>query len=616
MTSHPEDTPPNDAAGEQAGQAHGPAAPLPESLQRGVPDNPAATPVLSPEEVAIAEDALPDGPAGSGYEQRMADIALESGMVSSENVQRSLEKLASLRDAGLNKSLSSIFIGDGLLTVDQLDIIKLVIAREDAPKEINGFKIISRIGEGAMGNVYKARQVALDRIVALKILPDRLAADAKYVTRFLREVKAAAKLDHPNIVRSIDAGHADGKYYFAMEFIEGRSLEDIIIEKGALSEEEALVIAIQAAGGLECAWKAGLVHRDIKPDNILITADSVAKIADLGLSKDTLSSQSTRLTQDGYWVGTPFYVSPEQIRSEDVDIRSDIYSLGITLYRMVTGSHAFDGKDSISIIYKRFSEDPMPVRQLNPDVSEGLTNVINTMLQVDRDDRYPDPAVLLHDLELVAAGKAPQFASHHSSVRKRALASAYARRRTGIFAPVVVRRRVRHRVMAVLLPVLVGAVAGIFFFHPFWKRFIAGAGKSLRTASPGAYASPLDGTLNVLSIVPLPADPAVGDTVSVNVTVQNLSSTPAGMFTVALFYDRSSPPSPGNPPDDARTVASLGPGESAVITFTGISCAFSVAWNMYAIVDNGNAVPEKDETDNLIGPILIRWSPAPPPSSP
>jgi len=405
------------------------------------------------------------GRAGGVSNTRLAQLAVESGMASQTAVRVCLDALARAHDEGVTKSLGDLMVEKGVLTQGQLHTLIEVARQGSGVNLLGGFQIIEKIGEGGMGAVYKAKQINLDRIVALKILPERLAANVEFLNRFLREAKIAAKLDHPNVVRAIDAGKAAGKFYFAMEFVEGKSLEKVLEEKGVLSEEEALAVIVQAARGLECAWRNQLVHRDIKPDNILLTKDGVAKLADLGLAKAAEAPGETRLTQDGAAMGTPHYISPEQAKGADVDTRSDIYSLGVTFYRAVTGQQPFTGKDPVSIIMARFHVRPKPANEVNRAVSDEVAQVIDTMMALDRNLRYPDPAVLLHDLELVAAGRRPEFASRSKTARERAIKAAQARRPTTVFEPVVVKRRRRAELVfiaagsAAIAAMIAGSVA-------------------------------------------------------------------------------------------------------------------------------------------------------------
>jgi tetratricopeptide (TPR) repeat protein len=287
-----------------------------------------------------------------------------------------------------------------------------------------GFQLLEKLGEGGMGAVYRARQISLDRYVAIKILPERLVQNEEFVARFEREARIAARLSHPNIVGAVDAGVASGKHYFAMEYIDGQSLKQVLDERGHLSEGEALDVMIQMATALEYAYRNDMVHRDVKPENIMFTAGGTAKLADLGLAKERHQARDTTVTQPGLCMGSPHYVAPEQALGQDVDIRADIYSLGVTFYETLTGQLPHTGKDAMAIIVNRFSERPAPATDINKDLSRGVSDVIDVMMAHSRADRYPDPRVLLQDLLLLAAGGKPEFASRSEADRQRAVESA------------------------------------------------------------------------------------------------------------------------------------------------------------------------------------------------
>lgn len=280
-----------------------------------------------------------------------------------------------------------------------------------------GYEILERIGTGAMGSVYKARQLSLDRIVALKILPQSLARDREFAERFLNEARASARLNHENIVRGIDAGRAGDTFYFAMEYVDGRPLRDLIRERGRLGESEAIDICVQIARALVHASEAGLIHRDIKPANILVTKTGVAKLCDLGLARPVKTD--AHLTQEGMVVGTPHYIAPEQARGEtDLDARVDIYSLGATLYTMLTGEVPFDGPTS-AVVMARHVQDPFPdPRKLVPGLSSGICSVLFKMVAKDRRERYADARALLEALESLREGK-PQGEPPSTTARAR-----------------------------------------------------------------------------------------------------------------------------------------------------------------------------------------------------
>ncbi|MFC1806545.1 serine/threonine-protein kinase, partial [Planctomycetota bacterium] len=259
---------------------------------------------------------------------------------------------------------------------------------------IGGFEILGRLGQGGMGTVYKARQVSMNRVVALKVLPPKLAKDKSFVQRFIREAQSAASLQHPNIVQGIDVGVADGYYYFAMEFVDGSTVKDLITRQGRVDERRALEIARDVARALEHAHKRGIIHRDIKPDNVMLTAEGEVKLADLGLARRVEDAGS--VTLEGTALGTPYYMAPEQVRGQpDVDTRADIYALGASLYHMVTGTVPYDGANATAIITKHVTDPAPSARTANPETSRACDELIARMMAKDRDDRPQTPAELL-----------------------------------------------------------------------------------------------------------------------------------------------------------------------------------------------------------------------------
>jgi len=290
---------------------------------------------------------------------------------------------------------------------------------EDAKNPIPGYELLSKLGEGGMGAVYKARQVSLDRTVAVKILSPRLAKSPGYTDRFMREAKIAGKLNHVNIVNAIDVGQTDKYFYMVMEYVEGKTLRQVVKERGTLDEEYALHVTMQVARGLAWAHRHGIIHRDVKPDNIMIDIEGIAKLCDLGLAKHE-DAEAAMLTQSGMMVGTPHYVSPEQARGEkDIDGRTDIYSLGATLYHAVTGKPPFGGTSAAVVMTKHLTEQVPWPSEVNPALSENLSMLVQKMMAKDRDDRYGTTDDLVRDMEFVIDGKAPDSEmvdAHKSSV--------------------------------------------------------------------------------------------------------------------------------------------------------------------------------------------------------
>jgi serine/threonine protein kinase/tetratricopeptide (TPR) repeat protein len=279
-------------------------------------------------------------------------------------------------------------------------------------KQISHYKIIEKLGEGGMGVVYKAQDTKLNRQVALKFLPLHLQAGGSARERFMQEARAASALDHPNVCTIHEISESnDGSLFISMAYYEGCSLQDRL-KRGPVGFQEALDISIQIASGLECAHESGIVHRDIKPGNIMITNRGQVKIVDFGLAK--LAGQS-QLTQSGSTVGTAAYMSPEQISNGDVDHRSDIFSLGILMYEMFTGLHPFKSDYLHAIMYSLINEDPKAVRQIDESLPEELEWIINRAIEKDPGKRYQNIKDLVLHLEALKSGS---LKLHHDQVQK------------------------------------------------------------------------------------------------------------------------------------------------------------------------------------------------------
>jgi len=263
-----------------------------------------------------------------------------------------------------------------------------------ASGSIGNYELISELGEGGMGIVYKARQATLDRIVALKVLLPNLSRKDRFVQRFMREAKNAATLDHPNIVTIFEVGEDDGSYYFSMKYVEGEDL-DQLVERGPLSVDDASAVVLQVAGGLAHAHERGVVHRDIKPANIILDTTGRAVITDFGIARAVWEE---RMTSTGMSVGTVEYMSPEQFKGGDVDEKSDIYALAATFYTLITGMSPFPGATTQEVMYKKFKETPFPPTEINPSLPAWVDLVIARAMDDDPAERYPTADDLAGDI--------------------------------------------------------------------------------------------------------------------------------------------------------------------------------------------------------------------------
>ncbi len=273
---------------------------------------------------------------------------------------------------------------------------------------IAGYEIVRRLGAGGMGEVWLANQTAMDRKVALKILSPALTSNPEFVERFLKEVRTAAKLEHPNIVTAFDAGVDGSVYFLAMSFVEGALLDDLLTVDKRIPEKEALRIVRCIGEALRYAWdKFQMLHRDIKPANIMLGTDKVPKLLDMGISKSL--SEDNGLTMTGMIVGTPHYMSPEQAKADcPIDCRSDIYSLGATLYHLVTGEVPYDSTSAMAILMKHMSEPFPPPQEKNPDLSDACAVLLEVMMAKKPESRPADWNAVIEDMDLVSAGEFPR----------------------------------------------------------------------------------------------------------------------------------------------------------------------------------------------------------------
>jgi serine/threonine-protein kinase len=269
---------------------------------------------------------------------------------------------------------------------------------------LGSYLLVKRLGRGGMGQVFKAKHVFMNRFVALKIIREDKLSSEDMVSRFRREIQAAAQLVHPNIVRAYDAGQAGARFFLVMEYIKGPTLADLIDQHGRLGKAQTCDYIRQVAGGLQHAYERGVIHRDIKPSNLLLDAEqNVVKILDVGLARfldrDVLASADTELTRKGMTLGSKDYMAPEQITdARTADVRADLYSLGCTFYHLLTGRPPFPDTSGVGLMVKHLNEEPVPIDELRPKVPGKVIAVVRKLMAKRPEDRYQTPKELLADM--------------------------------------------------------------------------------------------------------------------------------------------------------------------------------------------------------------------------
>jgi serine/threonine protein kinase len=347
---------------------------------------------------------LPRSDAARVDEERLAHALISRGLLTREEVQSCRVGPAVGPQAFLERMVAS-----GFLTANQAQRAGKELETL-LGQQIPGYQLLERLGQGAMGTVYKARQMSMNRLVAVKVLHPRLAANPEFLQRLTREAHLAARLSHNNIIQAIDVGSAGPLHYFVMELVEGQTIREVL-EKGKIYEErEAVDIILQIAQALQHAHRRGLIHRDVKPANIVLTGDGIAKLADLGMARETDDAALAR-REKGLTIGTPYYMAPEQIRGrENIDGRADLYALGATLYHMVTGHPPFHYPEVDRVLQAHLEEELTPPDHLNLALSSGLGEVVEFLMAKDRRRRYRKADDLIIDLECLLSGEAPKLA--------------------------------------------------------------------------------------------------------------------------------------------------------------------------------------------------------------
>jgi serine/threonine protein kinase len=337
-------------------------------------------------------------------EERLAHALISRGLLTRDEVNACRAEA----DAGPEALLARL-VSAGYLTANQAQRASKELETL-LGQQIPGYQLLEKLGQGAMGTVYKARQMSMNRLVAVKVLHPRFAANPEFMQRLTREAHLAARLSHNNIIQAIDVGSAGPLHYFVMELVEGQTLRDALEKSKIYEEREAVDIILQIAQALQHAHRRGLIHRDVKPANIVLTGDGIAKLADLGMARETDDLVMAR-REKGLALGTPYYMAPEQIRGrENIDGRADLYALGATLYHLVVGHPPFPYPSVERVLQAHLEEELTPPDHLNQKLSSGLGEVVEFVMNKDRRRRYRNADDLIIDLECLLSGVAPKLA--------------------------------------------------------------------------------------------------------------------------------------------------------------------------------------------------------------
>ncbi len=344
--------------------------------------------------------------AANSIDSMLGQMVIDQGLATREEVEACVTQKADANEA----SLAQLLVEKNYVTEGQLTRIRSAVEEERSSQQIPGFEVHSKLGAGAMATVFKATQLSLDRTVAIKVLPRKFSSNAQFIERFYAEGRAAAQLNHPNIVQAYDVGRAGEFHYFIMEFVEGETVHDRIAANKRYTEKDAVRIIEGVADALRHAHEKNLIHRDVKPKNIMLTPDGIPKLADLGLAR-AIDDKEAALAEKGKAYGTPYYISPEQIRGDvNVGPAADIYGLGATLYHMVTGQVPFSGKNPTEVMQKHLKSPLTPPDHVNPKLSAGISEVIEMMMAKSRKHRYKSCTDLLVDLRALLKGEDPPIA--------------------------------------------------------------------------------------------------------------------------------------------------------------------------------------------------------------
>lgn len=338
----------------------------------------------------------------------MTGVVLSSGLVSVEDLNRCHRKVDKARMAG-NKPpyLLDALLEEEVIDAQQHKALSRATDRSSRERELEQYRIpgyepIRQLGSGGLGAVILARQISMKRLVALKMLHEKWCQDEEFRSRFLLEARVMGRLSHQNLIQVYDVGREDRGYYFSMEYVDGSTLERVIEEKGPMSAKKALGITVQVARAIDYISSYDIVHRDIKPANIMINRNDVVKLGDFGF---LYSKHESSLQKTGYVIGTPDYISPEQASGHPVDFRSDVYSLGVCLYQMLTGDLPYEG--TVSSVMMQHVTGDLPERGMSGDqrISPEIYSMICKMMAKNPNDRYRSTQELMEDLQFFEASE-------------------------------------------------------------------------------------------------------------------------------------------------------------------------------------------------------------------
>lgn len=340
-----------------------------------------------------------------------ATLAIAHRVLTREQLEEAERTINREAEAGKpRRPVEDVLLEKGVLKSDQVWAVykakeRLIRDARARGQRIGGYEIMGKLGEGGLGVVYKARQLSMGRIVALKVLHERWVTDDEFRKRFLVEARLVGRLSHPNLIQVIDVSRYKSTLYFSMEFVDGEAVDAILDREGRMDLQSTVSIAIQVASALEYLHQRRIVHRDVKPGNIMVTKGGIAKLGDFGFVKSSLESV---LSTEGEVLGTPDYISPEAARGEkNLDFRSDLYSLGTTLYHMLTGNPPFGGSVS-DVMDQHIKSEPKSISSITKDLPPKMIEVVEKLMKKRPADRYQNFSELLNDLDEVRrAAKSP-----------------------------------------------------------------------------------------------------------------------------------------------------------------------------------------------------------------